>query len=136
MSSVNLENVAEILKECAEKYILPRYKTLADHEISSKSGPRDLVTHADIDVEEHLKRVLPDLLPGSIVIGEESVSSGRASLDILKDITQSIWVVDPVDGTHNFVHHKSEFGIMLACVVNGVTQYSWIYDVLDRKSVV
>lgn len=133
MSSVSPEIVAEILRECAEKYILPRYKMLAKHEISSKSGPRDLVTQADIDVEEHLKCVLPGLLPGSIVIGEESVSGGKASLDVLKDVTQSIWIVDPVDGTYNFVHHKPEFGIMLACVVNGVTQYGWIYDVLGER---
>ncbi len=130
MTVINPENIANILAECAERYILPRYKALEDHQISTKSGPRDLVTQADIDVEAHLERVLPDLLPGSVVIGEEGISRGDKLVDILDDDTQKIWIVDPVDGTSNFVHHKREFGIMLGCVINGVTEYSWIYDVL------
>jgi fructose-1,6-bisphosphatase/inositol monophosphatase family enzyme len=44
-----------------------------------------------------------------------------------------VWVADPVDGTHNFVHGKREFGVMLAAVHNGEIVHGWIYDVLDRK---
>lgn len=130
MAIINPGDVAGILRECADRYILPRYKMLAAHEIAEKTSPRDLVTHADIDVEEHLKRVLPGLLPGSVVVGEEGVSSGQISLDLLNDDTRPVWIVDPVDGTHNFVHQKREFGIMLACVIGGVVQHAWIYDVL------
>lgn len=132
MSVINPEKVADILSECADLYILPRYQQLKDYEISTKTGPRDLVTQADIDVEAHLERVLPDLLPGSIVIGEEGVSRGDMNIDALQDKSQKIWVVDPVDGTHNFVSGKREFGVMLACVIDGVTQCSWIYDVLGE----
>jgi fructose-1,6-bisphosphatase/inositol monophosphatase family enzyme len=99
--SVDHHKVSEIIVECAEKYILPRYKTLAQHEISAKTSPRDLVTQADLDVEEHLTRVLPDLLPGSVVIGEEAASKNPALLDQLDDKSLKIWIVDPVDGTHN-----------------------------------
>lgn len=132
MSVVDPEKISEVLAECAHEYVLPRYNALRDNEISTKSGPRDLVTQADIDVEKHMERVLPDMLPGSIVIGEEGVSRGDVGLDILKDPSQKIWIVDPVDGTHNFVHGKREFGIMLACVIDGVTQYGWIFDVLGE----
>ena len=132
MTIVNPENIADILAECAQNYILPRYQALEDHEISTKTGPRDLVTQADIDVEAHLERVLPDLLPGSVVAGEEGISRGDVPIEILDDNAQKIWVVDPVDGTHNFVHHKREFGIMLALVINGQTEASWIYDVLGE----
>ena len=51
--SLDSQKVSEIITECAEKYILPRYKALAQHEISAKTSPRDLVTQADLDVEEH-----------------------------------------------------------------------------------
>lgn len=134
--SVNTDKVKEILRECTEKYVLPRYKALQDHEIDTKSGPNDLVTQADLDVEQHLARVLPDILPGSVVIGEESVSQGVASLDTLQDTSRPVWVVDPVDGTHNFVHGKREFGIMLACVIDGITQYGFIHDVLDDETAI
>jgi fructose-1,6-bisphosphatase/inositol monophosphatase family enzyme len=133
MSDINPDQIANILVECADKYILPRYKKLENHEVLTKTSPTDLVTQADIDVEAHLERVLPDLLPGSIVVGEEGVSRGDAFIDVLGDDTQKIWVVDPVDGTSNFVHHKREFGVMLALVVGGQTVASWIYDVLGEK---
>lgn len=132
MSVVDPEKIADILRECSDRYVLPRYNKLSHGEISTKTGPSDLVTQADIDVEEHLNRVLPDLLPGSIVVGEEGVSSGEVSIDLLADTSRPIWIVDPVDGTYNFVHGNREFGVMLGLIIDGVTQYGWIYDVLGE----
>lgn len=131
MSLVDIPAVSDILRNCAELYIKPRYRALEDHEIAAKTNPNDLVTQADLDVEAHLMRVLPDMLPGSVVIGEEGVSQGTASIAILQDLSGAVWVADPVDGTHNFVHHKPEFGVMLALVSDGAVQASWIYDVLQ-----
>ena len=136
MSIIEPDKVANILRECSELYILPRYNALKDGEVCTKTGPNDLVTQADIDVEEHLKRVLPDLLPGSIVVGEEGVSNGEVSLLELRDASRPVWIVDPIDGTYNFVHGKREFGVMLGLIIDGITQYSWIYDVLgDAMSI-
>lgn len=136
MSLVSFETVSEIIKECAGKYILPRYKKLQQHEVSSKTSPRDLVTQADLDTEAHLIKVLPDLLPGSVVIGEEGASADPALLKQLINTYLDLWVVDPVDGTHNFVHHKREFGVMLALVSGGEVRQSWIYDILGEEMTV
>jgi fructose-1,6-bisphosphatase/inositol monophosphatase family enzyme len=122
--------VADLLKECAEKFILPRYNNLSPDQVRSKSHKDDLVTIADIETEQALETILPQMFPGCVVIGEEGVSSGKVSLDILKDPSQTIFVVDPVDGTHNFRHGKREFAVMMALVVNGETRMGWIYDVL------
>ncbi len=127
---IDSEKVAALLKECAEKYILPRYNNLSPDQVQSKSHKDDLVTIADIETERALEAILPQMFPGCVVIGEEGVSSGRVSLDILKDPSQTIFVVDPVDGTHNFRHGKREFAVMMALVVNGQTRRGWIYDVL------
>lgn len=130
------EDVAKLLEEAAQTYILPRFQALKDHEISSKSGPRDLVTQADIETEEFLSRTLPDILPGSFVVGEEGISSGKISLDELQAIDGAIWVVDPVDGTYNFVHGKEQFGVMVALIVDGQTRAGWIYNILAKEMVV
>jgi len=132
MSIINPDKVSDIIRETSDRFILPRYNALKKGEISTKTGPNDLVTQADIDVEEHLKRTLPDLLPGSVVIGEEGVSNGDASLNSLHDASRPVWIVDPVDGTFNFVHGKREFGVMLGLIIDGVTHYGWIYDVLGE----
>lgn len=134
--SADAQKISDIIIECAEKYILPRYKALEQHQISTKTSPRDLVTQADLDVEEHLTRVLPEILPGSVVIGEEEASKNPALLEQLDDKSLKIWIVDPVDGTHNFVHGKKEFGVMLALIENGETRQGWIYDVLGKEMTV
>lgn len=133
MAIINPEKVADLIIEASEMHIMPRYQALEEHEISSKTSPSDLVTQADLDMEAHLKRVLPDLLPGSVIIGEEGISKGEDTLDVLKDDSQKVWVVDPVDGTRNFVNAKPKFGAMAACVIGGETQVSWIYDVLAKE---
>lgn len=131
--SVNPGKVSEIIVECAERYVLPRFRNLQKEDIRAKTGPNDLVTQADLDVEEHLKRVLPGLIPGSVVLGEEGVSKGEASLEILNDGSRAVWVVDPVDGTNNFAGGRREFAVMLALVQDGAATHAWIYDVLGQE---
>lgn len=133
MTIIDPDHVAGLLVEAAERFILPRYRALADHEIRSKSRPNDLVTQADLDVEEFLSAVLPPLMSGSVVVGEEAACADPAILNIFQQEDRAIWVVDPVDGTHNFVHHKPEFGVLLALVVNGEARCGWIYDVLNQR---
>lgn len=130
MSDINTDKLLDFIREASARYILPRYKALKNHEISSKTNPNDLVTLADIEAEAYFEKVLPDLLPGSIVIGEEGVSRREHSLDVLDLPDETVWVIDPVDGTYNFVHGGSEFAVMIALVKNGQTIGGWIYDVL------
>lgn len=130
------EKISEIIRDCTAEYILPRYQKLESHEIDTKTGPNDLVTVADREMEYALIERLPDILPGSIVIGEEGVSEGNVSTDQLKDTETDYWVVDPVDGTYNFRHGKRHFGVMVALVHKGQTVKGWIYDVLGDEMMV
>ncbi|QQG35411.1 MAG: inositol monophosphatase [Micavibrio aeruginosavorus] len=133
---VDPDKVSEILREQTALHILPRFRQLAAHEIMSKTSPTDLVTVADQEMERALIDILPKLLPGSIVLGEEGVSSGMISLDVLQDTSRPVWVADPVDGTFNFAHGKEEFCTMLALLVCGQTVMSWIFDPLKDRIMV
>jgi fructose-1,6-bisphosphatase/inositol monophosphatase family enzyme len=128
-AKIDPDRISGLIRECAAKYIIPRFKKLAQGDISTKTGPHDLVTVADSETEEALDSALTKMYPGSVVIGEEGISAGKKSADILQDKTRTIWVADPVDGTYNFVHGNPEFAVMLACVVDGETRFGWIYDV-------
>lgn len=130
MAVIDTDKISDVLRECAQLHILPRYQSLRADEISEKTSPRDLVTQADIDAEAFLEKVLSDLYPGTLVMGEEGVSRGDRPLDMLVRTDEPVWVVDPVDGTFNFVEGRPEFGVMLAYVVGGQVQHSWIYDVI------
>ena len=133
MAVIDQDKISEILRVCAAEHIMPRYQALRDDEVSSKTSPLDLVTQADIDAEAYLERVLPDMYPGTLVMGEEGVSRGDVPLDMLTQVDEPVWVVDPVDGTYNFVHGRPEFGVMLAYVVAGEVQHGWIYHPLQEE---
>jgi fructose-1,6-bisphosphatase/inositol monophosphatase family enzyme len=122
--------IDQLMREMAAKYITPRFQSLQSHEIKTKSGPNDLVTHADIETEQALTSALQKNYPGCVVIGEEAASRGDISMsEILKNPPELLFVIDPVDGTWNFAHGKSVFCSMLAAVINGTPIMGWIYDV-------
>ena len=133
MANIDPLKIESILRECAQTYIVPRYKSLKESEVDTKTGPNDLVSIADIEAEAFLERVLPDAFPGFMVIGEEAVSRGHKSTDTLKDSNALIFVSDPVDGTNNFVHESEVFCTMLACVAGGEVIGGWIYDILKDR---
>jgi fructose-1,6-bisphosphatase/inositol monophosphatase family enzyme len=132
-ANIDPQKVAEIIREVAAQYVLPRFRALQHGDIQEKSGPQDLVTIADIEAEKALTEILPKIYPGVTVIGEEAISAGTADLNILQKKQGIVFVADPVDGTNNFVAGKETFCVMLACVIDGVTEHGWIYEaVTDR----
>jgi len=131
--SVDLEKVASYIAEVADDKIVPRFQSLRDEDIQTKTSPSDLVTIADIEAEIELTRILKDVIVGSMVVGEEAVSKGETDPSILASESGYIWVIDPVDGTHNFAHGKEKFGTIVALVKDNVTVASWIYDTPQKR---
>jgi fructose-1,6-bisphosphatase/inositol monophosphatase family enzyme len=93
---------------------MPRFRQLAAHEIDEKSGPHDLVTDADRQGRGVLSpSALVKLLPGSVVVGEEAVHANPATYEAIKG-EAPVWIVDPVDGTRQFVHGDPGFCTLVA----------------------
>ncbi|MHB1217405.1 MAG: inositol monophosphatase family protein [Alphaproteobacteria bacterium] len=122
----DIDMVAALLREVAATEVMPRFQKLAAHEITEKK-PGDIVTAADLGVERVLTQRLPDMVPGSRVVGEEAVHADPA---VLKRISEDapVWIVDPVDGTTNFSEGSPLFAVQLAYVVRGETCAAWVYD--------
>ncbi|MER6263324.1 inositol monophosphatase family protein [Streptomyces sp900105245] len=119
-------DVEEAVRKAAAAEILPRFRRLADHEVDTKSGPHDLVTDADRLAELRLTEDLGSLLPGSVVVGEEAVHANPATYDALQG-DAPVWIVDPVDGTRQFVHGDDGFCTLVALAHKGVVIASWTY---------
>ncbi|MET7830619.1 inositol monophosphatase family protein [Streptomyces sp. NPDC005386] len=119
-------DVEEVIRQAAAAEIMPRFRQLAAHEIDQKSGPHDLVTDADRKAEEFLTEALTALLPGSVVVGEEAVHADPASYGAIGG-TAPVWIVDPVDGTRQFVHGDPGFCTLVALVLDGVVHASWTF---------
>jgi myo-inositol-1(or 4)-monophosphatase len=77
--------------------------------VHAKSGPTDLASDADLAAEAAIRRVLAEQRPGDEVIGEEGGSSGGKGENALR------WVVDPLDGTINYLFEIPLFAVSVAC---------------------
>ena len=131
MSLVDPVKVSNIVAAVAADVILPRFRCLDSSEIHEKN-PGDLVTVADREAEQRLIELLPPLLAGSLVMGEECVAADPELLDCLAG-EQPVWVIDPIDGTGNFVRGSQNFAVIVALVVRQETVQGWIYDPLKQQ---
>lgn len=127
MSPDGVTAVIALLRDVARAEILPRFKHLRPGDVRTKAGPLDPVTVADEAAELALKAGLHKLFPDDDVIGEESVSSGAASLDRLAQPGR-VWVLDPIDGTANFTAELPLFGVMASLVAADEILAGFIYD--------
>ncbi|MEU0222679.1 inositol monophosphatase family protein, partial [Streptomyces sp. NPDC006265] len=124
--SEHASDVEEAIRKAAATEIMPRWRRLAAHEVDQKSGPHDLVTDADRKAELYLTEALAALLPGSVVVGEEAVHANPASYGAIRG-DAPVWIVDPVDGTRQFVRGEAGFCTLVALAHRGTPLASWTY---------
>ncbi|MET4697216.1 fructose-1,6-bisphosphatase/inositol monophosphatase family enzyme [Constrictibacter sp. MBR-5] len=123
--------VEALVREVAAEEIVPRFARLGTGDVVEKS-PGDLVTVADLASEKRFGAALPDLLPGSVVLGEEAVAKDAGLLSMLER-DDPVWVVDPLDGTGNFSAGLPIFAVIVALVVKGRVKAGWIHDPLNGR---
>lgn len=121
--------ILALMQRVSEQIILPRYQNLASEEIIEKAAD-DLVTIADREAEEALQVSLAALYPNVAIVGEEAAHADPSVLDALSG---DCWIIDPIDGTHNFAHGQAPFGILLARASSGECLSGWIYDCLSGR---
>lgn len=129
---VDPEKVAGVIEEIAEEEIAARFGKLAKHQIDTKTSPSDFVTEADLAAEKKLAAALSDFYPGAAFIGEERAALDPALVSKLEFAKGAFWIVDPLDGTRNFVQGRPQFGTIVALVVDGETRNGWIYAIPDK----
>ena len=119
--------ILELIKETAEKVINPRFRALERADVEAKTAPDDLVTIADREAEVLLASALRRIYPDALVIGEEAVFANPGLRRELPSAEHAL-VIDPIDGTRNFVEGRPEHGVMLAETRSGVTTRGWIWQ--------
>jgi fructose-1,6-bisphosphatase/inositol monophosphatase family enzyme len=82
-----------------------------------------------------LKKALSALAPGAGFVGEESAAADPSIVAALSG-EGAFWIVDPLDGTRNFVNGTPEFGTIVAYVENGATLMGWIYAAPEHRCAV
>ncbi|HEY9538637.1 MAG TPA: inositol monophosphatase family protein, partial [Kiloniellaceae bacterium] len=128
---IDLAKVTALIEEIAAEDVLPRFQALAAHEIHEKAAG-EVVTVVDVAVEKRLTARLTDLLPGSLVVGEEAVHAEPALMDQLAS-DAPVWILDPIDGTRNFAHGRPVFAIMVALAQGGESIAGWILEPVSGR---
>ncbi|MBN3279042.1 IMPA2 monophosphatase, partial [Polyodon spathula] len=100
-----------------------------EKEVSTKSSPVDLVTETDRLVEDLIISSLREKYPSHRFIGEESSAAGEKCL-----LTDSpTWIIDPIDGTCNFVHSFPMVAVSIGFAVNKELEFGVIYHCLEEN---
>jgi myo-inositol-1(or 4)-monophosphatase len=88
----------------------------------------EAVTDADRAAQRHIVEGIRAKHPGDGIVGEES-ESGQAITFECPDIQGRVWVIDPIDGTNNFIAGFGNFAVCIGLMVAGEPRVGVIYDV-------
>lgn len=99
-------------------------------EVEVKTRKNDLVTNMDRKTEKYFVTNIKKHFPEDKIVSEEGF--GDHFNDIVKK-EDTIWYLDPIDGTSNFVLQKERFGIMIAVYEKNIGQQAYIYDVMEGE---
>lgn len=122
----DIEKVADVIREVSATEVMPRWRKLSAEDISEKTGADDLVTVADQASETALAKALMAMVPGTELVGEESVFAQPERMELFKT-DKPLWVIDPIDGTMGFSQGSEDFDMMIALVQKGELLAAWIY---------
>src|SRR5690606_3681583 len=115
-----LDRICMIAREAGE-VIMPYFES--DDLITHRKSDRSQVTAADRAAETLIIGALSKLTPGTPIVAEEAVEAGH-----VPDVAgKSFWLVDPVDGTKEFIQRIPEFTVNIALVENGQPVLGVVY---------
>ncbi|MCW3481007.1 inositol monophosphatase family protein [Neisseriaceae bacterium JH1-16] len=121
-----LDEVIRVVREVAHSEVMSRFLRVG----SSRKDDGSLFTEADLACQQALAERLPRLLPHP-VLGEEMTEAEQTAL--WQAHRDGLWVVDPIDGTTNFVNGLPYFAVSVALMVDGVSQIGVIYNPVSKE---
>ena len=118
--------ISDLLVKVNELIILKYYKNLSSKHINTKSSDDDYVSIADKESEIYIVKNLIGFLNINQYIGEETSYTNK---DDYKSLEKNAlyWVIDPIDGTKNYINGKNEFCSMISLVFNSIPIASFVY---------
>ena len=119
-SEVILDKIVPIAGECGKMMLAADQDII---EAETKSSWRDLVTVYDKRIQDYAKDALKESFPEAGFLCEEENRSAEA-----EDKDALTFVIDPIDGTLNFVHHYGHSCISIACIQDKDPVAAVIYD--------
>lgn len=113
-----LDFAKKLTKKAGEKAIV-YFESIGDLVVQQK-GAQDLVSNADLEVEVFIRQRIAESYPNDAIVGEEHAN--------VEGVSGYTWVIDPIDGTANFLTAIPSWCVVLACVHNDQTKLGVVYE--------
>jgi myo-inositol-1(or 4)-monophosphatase len=121
-AAMSMRSLLVELAKLGGKIAREHFATVAEKDVRIK-GQHDYVSHVDRLVEDALVRKLRARFPDHAILGEETSGSHPQG-----DAQRPMWIIDPIDGTTNFIHGIPAFAISIAFCDRGEPQEAIVYD--------
>jgi len=118
MAEHALLNLAVRAARRAGEVIIRAIPRLDSLQVETK-GRNDFVTEVDRAAEREIMATIQRLYPKHAFLAEESGRSGESD---------TVWIIDPLDGTTNFLHGFPTFAVSIACQIKGKLEHAVVYD--------
>tara|TARA_Y100000385_G_scaffold129059_1_gene134421 strand:+ start:127 stop:1005 length:879 start_codon:yes stop_codon:yes gene_type:complete len=127
-----LHFIVNILIDVNQKVVLNYFNKLTPKDIDIKSSNDDFVSVADKMSEDYISQKLSNFLDNTKIIGEETAFLDKKNfLSLLNE--PLLWVIDPIDGTKNYINGNENFCSMISLVEHSFPIASFIYKPLQRQ---
>lgn len=90
----------------------------------ARKGPRDFVTEVDTAAESAIIEILQTAYPDHAILAEESGEHGRTG----GAVPEYQWIIDPLDGTTNYLHGFPDYAVSIALAHRGVITQAVVFD--------
>ncbi len=120
--SVSFLDAVEAIARSGAAALMQHWRRLEAHEIDEKAR-NDFVTAADRASEDAITALVRERFPDHRILAEESGWTGSAD-----DGTAPVWVIDPLDGTTNFVHGFPHFAVSIGVLVEQRPTFGVVLD--------
>jgi myo-inositol-1(or 4)-monophosphatase len=103
-----------------------------------EKGPKDLVSQADLAAQEAIRECILNSFPDHDFLSEEDAADRKANGQpaISERNSEYRWVVDPLDGTTNYIHHLPGYAVSIALQKGSEIVLGVVYDPLSKESFV
>jgi myo-inositol-1(or 4)-monophosphatase len=118
-----LLNIAVRAARRAGDIIVRSIPRLDSIEVASK-GRNDFVTEVDRNAEADIIATIRRNYPDHAFLAEESGASGEGDV---------VWIIDPLDGTTNFMHGNPTFAVSIACQIRGRLEHAVVFDPMRQE---
>src|SRR5690606_34742779 len=121
MPDVDLRPLLDLATSVArEAGAIQRERFHFERTVEAKSSPSDAVTEVDRACEELIVSRILEARPDDSILGEEGAA--RVGTSGVR------WVIDPLDGTVNYVYRRADFSVSVGVEVDGVPSVGAVYD--------